>query len=195
MVAPVSRSDVLARPHDVLVAEAVRADVPHRTAESDRVPELMDERHLRVIAQRDVYDVWGTPLKAGIAALAEKGGWPAPSTGRRWSRSSSGMVIGTPAYMSSEQAMAEEDLGPACDIYALGCVVYEMLTGELPFSGATPQVIIARHLAERPRSIRSVRPELPGNVEHAVLTALAKGPAERPGSAGALVRLLQGSGR
>jgi eukaryotic-like serine/threonine-protein kinase len=111
------------------------------------------------------------------------------------SLSSSGLVIGTPAYMSPEQAMAEENLGPACDIYALGCVVYEMLTGELPFGGATPQAIIARHLAERPRSMRSVRPELPVNVEQAVFAALAKAPAERPGSAGALIRLLQPGGR
>ncbi len=110
------------------------------------------------------------------------------------SLSSSGLVIGTPAYMSPEQAMGEEDLGPACDVYALGCVLYEMLTGELPFTGATAQAVIARHLSEQPRSMRGVRPELPRNVEHAVLAALAKAPAERPGSAGALVRLLQ-SGR
>jgi serine/threonine protein kinase len=106
--------------------------------------------------------------------------------------SSSGLVIGTPAYMSPEQAMAEEGLSPACDIYAMGCVVYEMLTGELPFSGPTAQAVIARHISERPRSIRAVRPELPAYVERAVLAALAKTPGERPGSAGSLVRCLAG---
>jgi serine/threonine-protein kinase len=105
--------------------------------------------------------------------------------------SSSGLVIGTPAYMSPEQAMAEEDLGPGCDIYALGCVVYEMVTGELPFSGRTPQAVIARLLAERPRSIRTVRPEVAPEMELAVLAALAKEPAARPGSAGELLRLLE----
>jgi serine/threonine protein kinase len=105
--------------------------------------------------------------------------------------SSSGLVIGTPAYMSPEQAMAEEDLGPACDVYALGCVVYEMLTGEPPFSGPTPQAIIARHLGEQPRPIRTVRPEVTPTMERAVLAALAKEPQARPTSAGELLRLVE----
>ena len=98
--------------------------------------------------------------------------------------SSSGLVLGTPAYMSPEQAMARKDLGPASDVYALGCVAYEMLTGELPFTGPTAQAILTRHLADPPRSMRAVRPELPAQVEAAVLAALAKEPGERPRSAG-----------
>jgi serine/threonine protein kinase len=105
--------------------------------------------------------------------------------------SSSGLVIGTPAYMSPEQAMAEEDLGPACDIYALGCVVYEMLVGEPPFSGPTPQAIIARLLGERPRPIRTIRPEVTPAMERAVLAALAKEPEARPASAGEFLRLFE----
>ena len=101
--------------------------------------------------------------------------------------SSSGLVIGTPAYMSPEQATASETLGPASDVYALGCVVYEMLTGDLPFTGPTPQAVIARHLSERPRSMRAVRPALPEGMEAAVLTALAKAPRDRPQSGAALV--------
>jgi serine/threonine protein kinase len=104
--------------------------------------------------------------------------------------SSTGLVIGTPAYMSPEQATADAGLGPACDIYALGCVVYEMLTGELPFTGPTSQAVIARHLSDPPRSMRAVRPNLPTRVEDAVLTALAKTPAERPGSGADLLRRL-----
>jgi serine/threonine-protein kinase len=73
-------------------------------------------------------------------------------------------------------------------------VVYEMVTGELPFPGPTAQAVIARHLAETPRSMRAVRTELPGYVEQAVFSALAKAPAKRPRSAGALVRLLQDGG-
>jgi eukaryotic-like serine/threonine-protein kinase len=106
--------------------------------------------------------------------------------------SSSGLVIGTPAYMSPEQAMAEEDLGPACDIYALGCVVYEMLTGGPPFSGPTPQAIIARLLGEPPRPVRTTRPEVTPTMERAVLAALAKEPAARPASAGEFLRLFEG---
>jgi serine/threonine-protein kinase len=105
--------------------------------------------------------------------------------------SSSGLVIGTPSYMSPEQAMAEEDLGPACDIYALGCVVYEMLTGEPPFSGPTPQAIIARHLGERPPPIRTVRPEVTPGMERSVLAALAKDAQDRPRSGAAFISGLE----
>jgi len=108
--------------------------------------------------------------------------------------SSSGLVLGTPAYMSPEQAMGHENLGPACDMYALGCVVYEMLTGELPFTGPTPQALIARQLTEQPRPMRTVRPDLPAPIEAAVLAALAKDPSKRPRSgADFLSRLTRGS--
>jgi serine/threonine-protein kinase len=106
------------------------------------------------------------------------------------SLSSTGLVLGTPAYMSPEQAVAEADLGPACDIYALGCVLYEMLTGELPFTGPTSRAVIARHLSARPRPMRVVRPDLPVRVEDAVLAALAKAPGERPRSGSDLLRRL-----
>ena len=104
--------------------------------------------------------------------------------------SSSGWVIGTPAYMSPEQAMGEETVGPPSDIYALGCVLYEMLTAELPFIGATPQSIIVRQINDQPRSIRTVRPDLSREIEVALLAALAKEPAARPTSAAELVKRL-----
>jgi serine/threonine-protein kinase len=104
--------------------------------------------------------------------------------------SSSGLVIGTPAYMSPEQAMGEEDLGPACDIYALGCVVYEMVTGEPPFAGPTAQAVIAQHLGEQPRPIRTVRPDISVGMERAILAALAKEAWKRPASGGVLARQL-----
>jgi serine/threonine-protein kinase len=102
--------------------------------------------------------------------------------------SSSGLVVGTPAYLSPEQAAGLRDLDGRCDVYGLGCVIYEMLTGELPFTGPTAQSVIARHLREPPRSIRVVRPELPQQVEDAVFAALAKRPEDRPGTAGEVVR-------
>jgi serine/threonine protein kinase len=108
--------------------------------------------------------------------------------------SSSGLVLGTPAYMSPEQAMGHENLGPACDVYALGCVVYEMLTGELPFTGPTPQALITRQLTEPPRPMRTVRPDLAAPIEEAVLAALAKDPSRRPRSgADFLSRMTRGS--
>lgn len=106
--------------------------------------------------------------------------------------SSSGLVLGTPAYMSPEQAMGQPDLSPPCDIYALGCVVFEMLTGEVPFSGPTHQAVIARQLMSRPLSMRTVRPDLPEQIEAAVVAALAKAPEERPASGAELLRWLRG---
>ena len=104
--------------------------------------------------------------------------------------SSSGLVIGTPAYMSPEQAMGQEPVGTASDIYGLGCVMFEMLTGELPFPGPTRQAVIARHLTDPPRSMRTVRPDLPEYVEWAVAAALAKSPHDRPASGAELLRRL-----
>jgi serine/threonine-protein kinase len=106
--------------------------------------------------------------------------------------SSSGLVFGTPAYMSPEQGLGREDLTRASDLYALGCVLYESLTGEPPFTGPSPQAVFARHLADRPRPMRSVRPEVPPRIEAAVQAAMAKSPDERPQRAADLVRQMAG---
>jgi eukaryotic-like serine/threonine-protein kinase len=66
-----------------------------------------------------------------------------------------GMSLGTPHYMSPEQAMGEREITARSDVYALGCVLYEMLTGEPPFTGPTAQAIVARVMTEEPRSLRS----------------------------------------
>jgi serine/threonine protein kinase len=71
-------------------------------------------------------------------------------------------------------------------------VVYEMLCGEPPFRGPTPQAVLAKHAAQPPPSLRSVRPELPEHAERAVLAALAKHPQDRPATVGAFARLLAG---
>jgi serine/threonine-protein kinase len=105
--------------------------------------------------------------------------------------SSSGLALGTPAYMSPEQAMARKDLGPSTDVYALACVTYEMLAGVRPFDGPTAQAVLARQVALAPPSIRTVRPEVPKRLEETVLGALAKEPKDRPRSAGELARQLE----
>jgi len=94
-----------------------------------------------------------------------------------------GMSLGTPHYMSPEQAMGEREITAKSDVYALGCVVYEMLVGEPPFAGPTAQAIIARVLTEEPRSLTLQRRTIPAHVEAAVSKALAKLPADRFGSA------------
>jgi serine/threonine protein kinase len=103
--------------------------------------------------------------------------------------SSSGLVVGTPSYMSPEQASGEA-LDHRTDVYALACVVYEMLAGEPPFTGATPQAVFRRQIADRPPSLRVVRPDLPKHVEEAVLRGLAKDMKRRWETGGALVGAL-----
>jgi len=90
-----------------------------------------------------------------------------------------GLSLGTPQYMSPEQATAERELDGRSDVYALGCVLYEMLVGEPPFTGPTTQSIIAKVLTEPPRRVRTARPTVPGSVDAAIQKAMAKLPADR----------------
>jgi serine/threonine-protein kinase len=90
-----------------------------------------------------------------------------------------GMSLGTPHYMSPEQAMGEREISARADVYALGAMTYEMLTGEPPFTGPTAQAIVAKVVTERPVPVRRRRDTVPPEVEAAVLTALAKLPADR----------------
>ena len=105
-----------------------------------------------------------------------------------------GMSLGTPAYMSPEQAMGERDLGARSDVYALGAMTYEMLTGEPPFTGPNSQAIVAKVLTEQPPPLRPKRPSVPPAVEHAVLVALQKLPADRFSTAKDFADALDGKG-
>jgi serine/threonine protein kinase len=90
-----------------------------------------------------------------------------------------GMAVGTPQYMSPEQAAGERAIDGRSDVYSLGCVLYEMLVGEPPFTGPTAQAVIAKRFAGAVPSIRVVRPTVPTEVERAVLRALALAPEDR----------------
>jgi eukaryotic-like serine/threonine-protein kinase len=90
-----------------------------------------------------------------------------------------GFAVGTPAYMSPEQASAERDLDGRSDLYSLACVLFEMLAGQPPFAGTGPRATMARHAIEPPPSIRSLRPTVPLAIELALQRALAKSPDER----------------
>jgi|SRR5687768_3177774 len=115
----------------------------------------------------------GQPLVAdfGIALAVSNAG------GNRITQT--GLSLGTPQYMSPEQATGDRVMDGRTDVYSLGAVTYEMLTGEPPHTGTTSQAVIARVLTERPRPIRSSRPSVPEHVEAAVERALEKLPADR----------------
>ncbi len=90
-----------------------------------------------------------------------------------------GIAVGTPAYMSPEQAMGEREVDGRADIYALGIVAYQMLAGELPFQATNTPSMLMKHLSERPRPLSQLRADLPANLVYAVERALAKGRNER----------------
>jgi serine/threonine-protein kinase len=90
-----------------------------------------------------------------------------------------GLALGTPEYMSPEQASGELDLGSASDQYSLACVLYEMLAGEPPITGPNGRAIMARQVTETPRAVRALRPEVPLPIEDALVRALAKDPEKR----------------
>ncbi|MFJ6797833.1 protein kinase [Streptomyces sp. NPDC091268] len=95
---------------------------------------------------------------------------------------STGSPIGSPAYMAPEQAMGGA-VGPYTDLYALGVLLYELLSGNVPFAGSTALGVLHRHLYEPPLPVRRLRPEIPHQLEAVLLHLLAKDPQDRPGSA------------
>ena len=101
-----------------------------------------------------------------------------------------GFAVGTPEYMSPEQASGESDISSASDVYSLACVIYEMLAGEPPFNANSSRAVMAKHVTERPRPVRGLRPEVPIGVERALAQALEKDPAQRFASAADFVAAL-----
>jgi serine/threonine-protein kinase len=91
----------------------------------------------------------------------------------------SGLIVGTPTYLSPEQAAAQREIGPAADQYALACVLFELLTGEPPFLASTPAAVSMRHLNDPAPPLRVRRPDAPAGVADAVTRALSKMPDER----------------
>ena len=147
------------------------------------VAAALDYAHARGIIHRDVKPA-NILLAAGGAVIGDFGIARATAFNRSEAITGSGVSLGTPEYMSPEQCGAVRELDARCDVYALGCVVYEMLAGEPPFTGPTEQAVYARHFAEPPRSIRVVRPSVPVGVDQAITKALAKVRAHRFYSAG-----------
>jgi serine/threonine protein kinase len=165
-----SLRDRLNREKQLPIGDAVRI--------ATEVAGALDYAHRHNVIHRDIkpenvllHDGRALVADFGIALAASKAG------GTRMTET--GMSLGTPTYMSPEQAMGEREITARSDVYALGCVLYELLTGDPPFTGSTAQAIVARVLTETPRPITAQRHTIPPHVEVAVLTALEKLPADR----------------
>jgi len=172
--------DRISREKQLPVADAVRI--------ATEVASALDYAHRHGVIHRDIKPE-NILLHDGRAMVADFGIALAVSTaGTRMTET--GMSLGTPHYMSPEQAMGEREISARSDVYALGCVLYEMLTGDPPFTGSTAQAIVARVVTEHPRSLISQRHTIPPHVEAAVLTALEKLPADRFATAAAFAEAL-----
>ena len=172
----------LDREQQLPVADAVRIV-------SD-VASALDYAHRQGVIHRDIkpenillHDGSALVADFGIALAANRTDGSARLT-------ETGMSLGTPTYMSPEQAMGERTLDARTDVYALGCVLYEALVGEPPFTGPTAQSIVARVMTEAPRGLTAQRGTVPRHVNAATAVALAKLPADRFPSAAAFAAAL-----
>ena len=185
-----SLRDRLARDKQLPIAEAVRLTA--------KIASALDYAHRHDVVHRDIKPEnillhEDEPLISdfGIAlAVSEAGGERLTGTG---------MSIGTPYYMSPEQATGDRQLDARTDIYSLGCVLFEMLTGEPPHTGPTAQAVLARILTEAPRGLRSLRPSASPSLERVLAKSLSRLPADRYSTAAAFAEALvgaeQGDGR
>jgi serine/threonine-protein kinase len=166
-----SLRDRLNREKQLPVDDAVRI--------AREVADALQYAHEHGIVHRDIKPE-NILLHGGHAMVADFGIALAASRSDGGTRmTETGMSLGTPHYMAPEQAMGEREITPRADIYALGCVTYEMLTGEPPFTGPTAQAIIARVMTDQPRSLTAQRHTVPPGVDAVVRKALEKLPADR----------------
>jgi hypothetical protein len=153
------------------------------------VATALDYAHRHGVIHRDIKPE-NILLHDGQALVADFGIALAVSAAGGGRLTETGLSLGTPHYMSPEQAMGERDIGPRSDVYALGCVLYEMLVGEPPFTGPTAQAILAKVVTEEPRPPSAHRKAVPPPVDDAVMVALEKVPADRFASAAEFAQAL-----
>ncbi len=162
--------DRLKREKYLPVEEAVRI-----TAE---VADALDFAHAQGVIHRDIKPE-NVLLTSRHALITDFGIARAITLGGGERLTETGMAVGTPAYMSPEQARGEAELDGRSDIYSLACVTYEMLAGEAPLAGRSPQITMARRQSESPTSLSLLRETVPETLDLAVLKALARLPADR----------------
>ena len=177
-----SLRDRLTREKQLPIADAVRI--------ATEVAGALDYAHRHRVIHRDIKPE-NILLHDGRALVADFGIALAVSSAGSTRMTETGMSLGTPHYMSPEQAMGEREITARSDVYALGCVTYEMLCGEPPFGGPTAQAVFAKVLTETPRPLIPKRHTIPPHVDAAVLTALEKLPADRFATAAEFALALQ----
>lgn len=165
-----SLRDRLDREHHLPIDEAVRI--------ASEVASALDYAHRRSVVHRDIKP-GNILLQDGSVLVADFGVARVIKEASGNTLTATGITLGTPAYMSPEQGSGDRGLDGRSDIYALGCVLYEMLTGAPPYRGRTPQGVIAKHLIEPIPQISSARPDVPVRIEAALTRSLAKVPADR----------------
>jgi serine/threonine-protein kinase len=180
-----SLRDRLQREKQLPIPDAVRV--------ATEVAAALDYAHRHGVIHRDIKPE-NILLHDGQALVADFGIALAVSAAGGTRMTETGMSLGTPHYMSPEQAMGEREITARSDVYALGAVTYEMLTGDPPFTGSTAQAIVAKVMTEKPVAPSRARDTIPEAVEDAVLTALQKLPADRFASAAEFSAALRDSG-
>jgi serine/threonine-protein kinase len=145
---------------------------------TQEVADALAHAHSLGVVHRDIKPE-NVLFQAGHAVVADFGIARAVSAAGGERLTETGLAIGTPAYMSPEQATGDRDVDPRSDIYSLGCMLYEMLAGDPPFSASTAQAMLARKSIEQVPAISTVRDTVPRHLEKAIAIALARVPADR----------------
>ncbi len=179
-----SLRDRLNREKQLPIADAVRI--------ASEVAAALDYAHRHNVIHRDIKPE-NVMLHDGSALVADFGIALAASKSGGTRMTETGMSLGTPTYMSPEQAMGEREITARSDVYALGAMTYEMLVGDPPFIGSTAQAIVAKVMTEKPVPPSRYRDTVPEAVDEAVLVALAKLPADRFATAAEFADALVGS--
>jgi serine/threonine-protein kinase len=174
----------LKREHRLPIEEAVRIAV--------EVADALDFAHMRDVVHRDIkpenillHDGHAIVADFGIARAMRR-------SGSEWT-TAAGMSVGSPAYMSPEQASGDREVDGRADIYSLACVLFETLAAEPPFTARAAHMVIAAKLSGTPRSVRDIRREIPALLDAAIAKALARNPQDRFASARAFGAALAAS--
>jgi TolB-like protein/tetratricopeptide (TPR) repeat protein/tRNA A-37 threonylcarbamoyl transferase component Bud32 len=183
-VAGGSLRDRLSRERTLPLGDALRV--------AGEVGAALESAHRNGYLHRDVKPE-NILMAEGHALLADFGVAFVRSRSAAEALTSMGLALGTPEYMSPEQASGERDLGVPSDVYSLACVIFEMLTGAPPFRGPNARATMAMQVTKAPPSSRTSRPELPASLDRVLVKALAKAPEDRYASVGEFVRDLEAS--